>query len=161
MNIVTRAHWAQAKANSDFIWVTSRSGYRGGDFFDPAASEHYLALACTDEALGLAVRDALQHSRWVLFGPREGITIPPEVEFDAVFCNPTIRAAGYAEWIREVCEKYGYKTKRALSAMENSFFLKPCHSGRGTDEAAAYSSVVLASSDLSLSPIDASMQYFE
>ena len=112
-NEVIRGYWAAVKCNSDFICVETCSGYRGGTDVDPKGKQHFIATDASDENLGLAVVDALAHSRWVLSAPREGSTYSPEVEFDS---DLTFKkgAERYVAWTEFLIERYSYKTKRAL-----------------------------------------------
>lgn len=114
MDDVIRGYWACAKNNGDFICVETWSGYRGGSDLDYKAKQHLLAPDVSDEALGIAVLDALAHSRFVLPAPRAGSTYPPNLEFDMILCDYKLKAERYTKWVTDLMAHYGYKTKRAL-----------------------------------------------
>ena len=114
MNEVIRGAWAFAKSNQDFSLIETVSGYRGAAALDPKGIQRFLAPDASDEELGLAVIDALAHSRWVLPAPRSGSSYPPEVEFDLELYDYKKVAERYAAWTKDLMARYGYKTKRAL-----------------------------------------------
>lgn len=113
MNQVTRAYWASAFCNGDFICVKTYSGYNGGRG-DPKGKQHLLAPDASDESLGLAVLDAMAHSRFVLGVPRPGSVYPPDLEFDMDLYDYKKVAERYAAWTKALMERYGYRTRRAL-----------------------------------------------
>ena len=113
-NEVVRGYWASAYCNGDFFYVETWSGYRGGDRFDAKGAKHHLLPDANDDSLGVAVLDALAHSRWVLGAPREGSVYPADVEFDAEHYDYKLNITRYAAWIEILMQHYGYKTKRAL-----------------------------------------------
>jgi hypothetical protein len=69
---------------------------------DPDSSQHLLPLDANDEALGLAVQDALAHSRLLT------------MEEIAVFFNLVHSKASYDAWVADLMARYDYKTRRAL-----------------------------------------------
>jgi hypothetical protein len=114
MNEIIRGYWAGAKYNGDFYCVETLSGYRGSCTLDPKGKQHLLPPEVSDEILGLAVRDALAHSRFVLPERRTDVWQHPDVEFDLELDDYKKTAERYAAWIKNLMEHYGYKTKRAL-----------------------------------------------
>jgi hypothetical protein len=115
MREVTRGAWAQAICNSKFICVETYSGYGGGHSRDPKGKQHFLDSGAPDESLGNAVLDALAHSRsFVASAPRTDVQLHPEVEFDMELYDYKLTAERYVAWVKELMERYGYKTKRAL-----------------------------------------------
>lgn len=123
-NEVIRGYWASVYCNDDFICVRTNSGYRGGTDIDPHGKQNLLPADANDEDIGLAVVDALVHSRWVLTAPREGSTYPPEVEFDS---DLTLKKAmeRHAEWVESLMNRYSYKTKKTLfKGMKNCYIEK-------------------------------------
>ena len=111
---IVRARWAVVMYNDDFYCVETWSGYGGGSTRDPKGSQHLLAPGASDEELGLAVLDALAHSRFVLSAPKEGVTVHPEVEYDSELYDLVKNDEQYLTWIGNLMKRYGYKTKRAL-----------------------------------------------
>lgn len=111
---ITRARWASVMYNGDFYCVETWSGYGGGAIQDPKGSQHLLAPDVSDEELGLALLDALAHSRFVLSAPKEGVTVHPEVEYDFELYDRAIKDELYLTWTEFLMKRYGYKTKRAL-----------------------------------------------
>jgi hypothetical protein len=114
MNEVIRGYWAVALFNNDFIFVETYSGYRGGTDADPKGKAIFLAPDVNDETLGVAVLDAMTHSRFVLYAPREGSTYPPEIEFDTEIGVYKLSAERYLQWVKDVMARYRYKTRRKL-----------------------------------------------
>ena len=114
MNEVIRGYWENAYLNDDFICVETWSGYRGGHRGDPKGKQNFVAPDASDEALGAAVLDALAHSRWVLGAPRDGFVDPPGLEYDMELYDYKQTAEQYIQWIKNLMERYSYKTKRAL-----------------------------------------------
>jgi len=108
---VIRGYWAEVFENESFICVETWSGYRGGDYRDFKGKQNLLATTVDNSMLGLAVIDALTHSRWVLGSPREGNVYPSDIEFDASLCN---YKENYSIWVDSLMKRYGYKTKRDL-----------------------------------------------
>ena len=64
MTAVPRLSWAEAKRNGDFIQVETYSGY-GITTFDPLGKQHLLAAGASDDDIGTAVLDCLEHSRFI------------------------------------------------------------------------------------------------
>lgn len=123
-NEVVRGYWASVYCNDNFICVRTNSGYRGGTDIDPKGKQNFIATDASDEDIGLAVVDALAHSRWVLSANREDSTYPPEVEFDSdlTFKKGMDR---HAVWVEFLMERYSYKTKKALfKSMKNCYIEK-------------------------------------
>ena len=100
-DVVPKASWCAAYANEEFICITTYSGYRSSRR-DPQGAQHHLRPEASDEELGLAVIDALKHSRFIL--PKDD---PDLYDY---------RRAGerYKAWIADLMSRYGYETKRAL-----------------------------------------------
>jgi hypothetical protein len=114
MNDLTKSVWAAAMWNGDFMCVETRSGYRGSTGADPKGAQHLLPPDATDDALGVALLDALAHSRFVLAAPRTDVWIHPEVEFDRDLYDYEKCADRHVAWTRALMARYHYKTKRAL-----------------------------------------------
>ncbi|MCE0828995.1 CdiI family contact-dependent growth inhibition immunity protein [Buttiauxella sp. A2-C2_NF] len=113
MNDIVKSAWASVKMNADFICVETYSGYRSNQY-DPQGVQHLSPPDVGDKELGEMVKDALAHSRFVLSAPRTDVWIHPEVTFDSELYDYKATAERYAEWIRKLMDRYGYKTKRAL-----------------------------------------------
>lgn len=126
MDDVIRGYWAGAKFNGDFFCIETRSGYRGGSELDYKGKQHLLPSDASDETLGIAVVDALAHSRFVLGAPRAGSSYPPNVEFDMELYDYNKSNERYAQWIKNLMARYGYKTKRALFKNMHSCSIKSC-----------------------------------
>ena len=114
MNEIARGYWANAICNSDFICIETYSGYRGGTNRDPKGRQYFLNSDANEEALGLAIRNALSHSRFVLAAPRSDITYSSEVEFDMELYDSKLGVERYVAWTKALMERYNYKTKQAL-----------------------------------------------
>ena len=93
--------WAQAYQNQDIICVHSCSGFRGCAY-DPNGKESVLGVDAGDGVLGIAVWNALAHSRFL--SVRE---VP-----DFFDCRRVEER--YAEWVKSLMTRQGYKTKAAL-----------------------------------------------
>lgn len=113
MSDVVKSAWANAKINKEFICVKTYSGY-GSTQADPKGVEHFLSPDVADEELGLAVLDALAHSRFVLPRPRQDVWINPEATFDMELYDLDLHMQRYDQWVNSTLKRYGYKTKRAL-----------------------------------------------
>lgn len=87
--------------NHEFLCVLAQSG-RGRVQDDPDSAQHLLSLSVDNETLGLAVQDALAHSRLLT------------MEEIAAFFNLTNSKARYDAWALSLMGRYGYKTRRAL-----------------------------------------------
>ena len=119
---IVKMRWVRARYSGDFLCINTFSGYGGMSIQDPKGSQHLLAPDASDEELGLAVLDALAHSRFVLSAPQEGVTVHPEVEYDFELYDRAKNDELYLAWIEDLMKRYGYKTKRALfKNMENCF----------------------------------------
>ncbi|MFT0475444.1 contact-dependent growth inhibition system immunity protein [Pseudomonas antarctica] len=58
MTDVVKTAWADAKINTDFIFVNTFSGYRSSRA-DPQGVEHFFSPDAADNELGFALLDAL------------------------------------------------------------------------------------------------------
>lgn len=106
--------WAGAYRNNEFCLIETRSGYTGGTDSDPKSLEHIMPADASDDALGLALLEALRRSRFVLARPRTDVWQHPEVEFDADLSDPQRSLERYRAWVSNLMSRFGYKTKRAL-----------------------------------------------
>lgn len=113
MNQVTKASWAEALRNADLVSIETRSGYRSNRA-DPKGAQHLLSPDASDEVLGTALLDSLEHSRFVVSAPQEGVWIHPEAEFDSDLYDFKKSAARYEVWKKSLMDRYGYKTHQAL-----------------------------------------------
>jgi hypothetical protein len=92
---------ANARQNQDFAWVFSDSG-RGLVAYDPQGKDVILGLDADDNALGVAVREALASSRFL--SPKE-----------AMKClDYRRRGDEYEERVRSLMGMHGYKGKIAM-----------------------------------------------
>lgn len=114
MNEIIRGNWAEAICNGDFVCVETWAGYRGAHRRDPKGRQNFVTPDASDEDLGVAVLDALAHSRFVLGVPRADVWTHPEVEFDSDLYDYKKSAESYQTWIKSLMERFGFKTKRAL-----------------------------------------------
>ena len=126
MDKVIRARWAGVYFNEDFILIETNSGYRMNQV-DYKGKQHLLASDASDEALGIAVLDALAHSRFVLGAPRAGSVYSPDVEFDMDMYDYKQGIERYAKWIADLMAHYGYKTKRVLFKNMHSCNIESCN----------------------------------
>ncbi len=101
-NTVKKAAWASAKFNGDFYCIETYSGFRGGSG-DPLGMQHLLSPDAANEVLGVALLNALAHSRF----------ITDEKELRS-FNNYEKRVAEYAKWVGGLMQRYGYKNKQRL-----------------------------------------------
>jgi hypothetical protein len=101
MQEVLKQAQAAVYKNDDFFCIKTFSGYRSSHV-DPKGKHHLLELNASDEALGVALLDALAHSRFLL--PEED----PEL-FDY-----QLGAERYHAWVAAIRKQYGYKSKRAM-----------------------------------------------
>lgn len=92
---------ARALKNEKFICIETYSGYRCSQS-DPIGVQHLLHLDVSDENLGLAVRDALVRSRFVL--PRE----------DPELYDPKRIDERYSAKVERLISLYKYKSRRDL-----------------------------------------------
>ena len=96
---------AAAKYNGDLLILETYSSYSLG-VGDPAATESLLSPGVDDIALGKAVLNALQQSRFLSFEEEGEILKKIEEHYD--------------QWVQNLMKTYGYKTKRALfKSMKN------------------------------------------
>lgn len=149
MSDVVKTAWADAKMNKDFISVKTFSGYRSSQA-DPQGVEHFFSPDVSDKELGLAVLDALAHSRFVLPESRKDVWIHPEATFDMELYDYNLTNQRYDQWVSSTLERYNYKTKRALfkdmkkcsvESKEGQITIRPSHhekleswSGKGVSE---------------------------
>ena len=91
--------WADINRTEKFICVETLSGYRLIQREDDGYRT-YLAPDATDDALGRALLEALDRSRFIW---------PPDREFTR--WQRYMRC--YHDWQKEFMARYGYKTKRA------------------------------------------------
>lgn len=110
---VVGVRWGGVKANGDFIFIETWSGYRSASR-DPRSVQYLFDVDASNEALGAALVEVLAHSRFVLPAPRTDVLIHPEVTFGADLYDYKNDIERYAEWTKALMENYGYKTKRAL-----------------------------------------------
>lgn len=129
MNDVIPGAWTAVISNGDFICAETLSGYRSGTVRDPKGKQNFLDPEATDEALGIAVLDAMASSRFVVAEPRSDVWIHPEVEYDKDLFDHQKTAERYADWVKRLMERYGYKTKLNLFRK-----MKNCYVKRERDE---------------------------
>ena len=99
------AQWADVTRTDRFICVQSLSGYR---IIQPEDDGYviYLAPDATDDALGRALPEALDRSRFIW---------PPD---DPEFSEPERYMRCYRNWQKDFMRRYGYKTTKR-DAFEN------------------------------------------
>jgi CDI immunity protein len=105
MTEVTKAAWASAKKNPEFFWIETCSGFRMTTT-DPKGKQHLLPDGASDHDLGVALLDALEHSRFL--PPRENPEEDREL-FDADLGHQL-----YMSWVKKLKTTYGYKTETSL-----------------------------------------------
>ena len=124
MDHVTKASWASAKKNRKLFCVDTCSRYRA-TATDPKGKQHLLTPGIGDQDLGIAVLDALAHSRFIV--PLE----QPEEHQGLFDFN-----RNYSEWVKCLMEHYGYTTKHALfndmklcniESREGTITIRPTH----------------------------------
>ena len=96
-------YWTTCKANTKGIIIQTRSGLRMtmiDHLFPPAIFDHDI----DNETLGKAVIQALSNSRTFIYDS-------PEYKD---FFDEEKSQHRYDDWVAGLCEKLGYKTKRAL-----------------------------------------------
>jgi CDI immunity protein len=113
MNQVVKAAWAEALSNNEFVCIETRSGYRSNRA-DPKGAQHLLSPEVSEEALGNALLDSLERSRFVVSAPRDGVWIHPDAEFDSDLYDAEKSKARYEQWKKSLMDRYGYKTPNAL-----------------------------------------------
>lgn len=101
MNEPEKCAWASAYQNRNIVWITTDSG-RGACVYDPQGKEAVLGLDADDNALGIAVKDALAHSRFL------------PIEEAREFLDYRRAEQVYNERIKSLMERYGYNSKAAL-----------------------------------------------
>lgn len=92
---------AHALFNGDFFCIETFSGF-GTMRRDPAGKQHLLPRDASDDALGVALLDALNHSR----------TVNPANFPD--FFNFERTKEQYSKWVEALIKHYGYKSRHAL-----------------------------------------------
>jgi hypothetical protein len=93
--------YASAYQNQDFINIETFSGYRR-KVADPDGVQILLPLDASNEDLGKASLDALSKSRII------------DIREIATFFDLDKTTKNYNNWVADLMNKYGYKTKRAL-----------------------------------------------
>ena len=101
MNEPEKCAWASALQNQDMIFIITNSGH-GACAYDPEGKEAVLGLDANDEALGVAVREALACSRYL------------SIDEVREFLDYRRVEQRYNEWVKSLMEKQGYKTRVAL-----------------------------------------------
>jgi len=101
MNEPEKVAWAHAYRNQDIICVYTYSGYRGCAY-DPQGKETILGVDTDDIVLGIAVQEALAHSRFLSLDEAQE------------FLDFRLVEQRYAERIKSLMERQGYKNKTAL-----------------------------------------------
>lgn len=99
---IKKQAWASAKFNGDFYCIETCSGYRNCRR-DSQGKQHLLPPDANHVVLGAALLDALAHSRF----------ITDEKEIRSFF-NYEKGQAEYAQWIENLIQHFGYKSKRKL-----------------------------------------------
>jgi hypothetical protein len=97
----TQRKRAEGIANGDFIGILTYSG-RGLLGRDPKGSQHLLPSDASNDALGTAIRDALQRSRFL-----------SPLEYESFF-DPQKGKEKHDQWVKMLMTRYAYKTKKAL-----------------------------------------------
>jgi len=92
---------ASALQNQDFTWVYTYSG-RGLVAYDPQGKDAILGLEADDNALGVAVWEALASSRFL--SPREAMK----------FLDYRTGGNEYEERVKSLGRMHGYKNKSAM-----------------------------------------------
>ncbi|UYG03996.1 contact-dependent growth inhibition system immunity protein [Halomonas sp. LR3S48] len=119
MNVVVKKSWAHSYMNDEFVQVETCSGYRGG-YPDPEGRRLQLSPKASDDEMGEALLRALARSRFIH---------PDE---DRSFFDIRGRVVPqYQEWVKEMMDRYGYKTKRAMFKNMKSCSVES-HDGRIT-----------------------------
>ena len=117
MTAVPRLSWAEAKRNGDFIQVETYSGY-GITTSDPLGKQHLLAAGASDDDIGTAVLDCLEHSRF----------IPPDEspDEDLALFDPEAIQARYSKWVASLMSAFGYKSRTMLFKGMSSCCIECC-----------------------------------
>jgi hypothetical protein len=169
MNDIVKTAWADAGLNKGLIYVRTYSGYRSSRA-DPQGAEHFAKADISDQEIGIAVLDALAHSRFVLPESRKDVWIHPEATFDMELYDYALTNLRYDQWVANVMSGYSYKTKRALfkdmkkcsiESKNGQITIRPSHhekleawSGKGISE----SDYVTISSSSSPSDVGAALR---
>ena len=90
--------WASARQNQDFIWIYTNSG-RVLSVYDPQGKDIVLGLDADENALGVAVQEALAYSR--LFTAYEARKLLDQL----------VNGVGYEERVKALMSIHGYKSK--------------------------------------------------
>lgn len=98
----TKKQVAVARKNCDFIYIETCSGYYWTSKPDPRGKQQLLSPDASDEALGIAVVNALLCSRF----------LPPKEHKE--FYDPHANKPVYEQWVKAMMRRFGYKTRRAL-----------------------------------------------
>lgn len=98
-----RDYWAAYYANEDFIIIQTESGC-GRYMHDHTLTPFVFNYEINNQTLGNAVLEALANSRTFIYGSKE----------DEDFFDLDKSQQRYMGWVVFLCEKLGYKTKRAL-----------------------------------------------
>ena len=115
--------WAESFSNGDFISVETYSG-RGMTGRDPEGSQHLLEPDANDEALGIALLDAMARSRFLT------------LEENRTFFDHDVGTRRHSEWVDVLLRRYGYKTTRSLfenmmrcscRTQDNQIIIRPTH----------------------------------
>lgn len=110
-----------ALANEKFICLVPQSGYRIA-MVEPTATERLLVPDTPDSVLGEAIQSAIAESRFLNLEEAKAL-------------RSTVDSR-YAEWVRSLMDRYGYRTKQALFKKMKScsivvsgdeFVLSPSH----------------------------------
>ena len=101
MNEPEKCAWASAFQNQDMIWISTDSGH-GACAYDPQGKETELELDADDNALGVAVKEALGRSRFLSLDEAREFLDYRRVE------------QRYGDWVNSIIERHGYKNKAVL-----------------------------------------------
>lgn len=101
MDKILNTRSANVSWNEKFLCIVAQSG-RGMTQQDPDSAQHLLPLDSSDEALGMAVLDALTNSRVLT------------LEEFAIFFDLKQSKVRYDAWVVDMMTTYGYKTRRAF-----------------------------------------------
>lgn len=101
MNEVKEKKWAAAFFNGDFYLIETWSGYRASGR-DLTGKKHMLEPGASVDALGIAVLDALSHSRFLSLEELEE------------FFDYKKGQESYEGWVQALIGQHGYKSRRAL-----------------------------------------------
>lgn len=96
-------YWATCQANMKGIIIQTRSGL-GMTMIDHLYPPDIFGYSVDDKMLGESVLKALSNSRTFIYGSPE----------DEDFFDLEKSQQRYDDWVAGLCEKLGYKTKRAL-----------------------------------------------